>query len=642
MKIHLSKHVYALSLALMILPFCANAAMPTPPDTLWAMTYDAGAFEKAFDARATEEGGYILCGSTTSAGLGNLDAYLVKTDPRGNVTWTKTYGGEKSEELYEIRQTADGGYIAIGYTSTNTAGYYDFYFIRTDPDGDTLWTRKYGGIDYDYGYSAVEAPGGGFIIAGRTSSYGRGWRSAYFIRTDANGDTLWTRAHGGSGQDEVYSVAALPDGGFVATGYTESYGAGGSDLWVLRLNEHGDTLWTRTYGGAIDERGEDIRRTDDRGFIIAGRSNSFNPPFHDVYIVRMTTEGDSLWTKTYGGASRDHAYSVSQTLDGGFIVSGYTDSYGAGGRDAYLLRCDAAGDTLWSKTLGAAGTDYGYSAEQTSDGGYMLSGWTTLMGAGDGDAYLATLAPSGGCPLIQEVSDVPSDDGGYVEISWLSSFYDRPPPDDAIVRYKVWRETGEPVISLGALGAGGHHAVNRPADRYQTREGEPLWELVAQVPAEAGSAYSHIVETACGPLHEGQCRGCFFVSAHTGVLGERYNSPVMCGYSENNLDAPERSRAEDRPQPAEETYIRTAGPLSGGEGCRIEFAVSRTERARVDLYSITGRNVATLLDTSLDAGEYRIEAGRLAAAVRNLAPGTYFARLSTPSASRSTKLVIIR
>jgi hypothetical protein len=272
----------------------------------------------------------------------------------------------------------------------------------------------------------------------------------------------------------------------------------------------------------------------------------------------------------------------------------------------------------------------------------MLSGWTTLMGAGDGDAYLATLAPSGGCPLIQEVSDVPSDYGGYVEISWLSSFYDRPPPDGVIVRYKVWRETGEPAVSFGALGAGGDRAVNRPADRYETREGEPLWELVAQVPAEAGTAYSYIVETPCGPLHEGQCRGCFVVSAHTGVLGQRYDSPVRCGYSKNNIDAPERTRAGDRFGPAEETYIRAVGPLSGGKSCRVEFAVSRTECARVDLYCITGRNVANLLDTSLDAGEYCIEGGRLAAAVRSLAPGTYFVRLSTPSASRSAKLVIIR
>jgi len=227
--------------------------------------------------------------------------------------------------------------------------------------------------------------------------------------------------HGGWGKDEAYGVVALPGGGYAAVGYTESYGAGGSDIWLLRLDASGDTLWTRTYGGIQDERGEDIRRTPDKGFIIAGRTNSFNPPLHDMYLLKTDAAGDTLWTRTYGGPAMEHAYSVNQTLDGGFVVAGYTDSFGSGGRDAYVVRCDAKGDTLWTKTIGGESSDFGYSAEQIRGGGYMVCGWTFSMGTGNGDAFLAALAPAGGCPQIQEVADVPSDDGGYVEISWLPS-----------------------------------------------------------------------------------------------------------------------------------------------------------------------------------------------------------------------------
>ncbi len=624
---------------LAVLTVTARASLPNPPDTLWAMTYDAGDIEKAYRARTTADGGFIICGSTRSPGPGDTDAYLVRTGPAGELIWAANYGGANTEEVYDVVQTRDGGYAAVGYTSTNTAGYFDVYFLRTDADGDTLWTKTYGGIDYDYGYAVEETPDGGFIIAGRTSSFGKGWRSTYFIRTDADGDTLWTRAHGGRGKDEAYSVLALSDGGYVSAGYTESYGAGGQDVWFLRLDAAGDTVWTRTYGGELDERGEDVRRTADRGFIIAGCSNSFNPPLQDMYILKIDAAGDTLWTRTYGGAAMDHAFSASQTLDGGFVVAGYTDSFGAGVRDAYVVRCDAAGDTLWTKTLGGASTDYGYSAEQIAGGGYMVCGWTLSLGTGTGDAFLAALAPAGGCPHIQEVSDVPSDDGGYVEISWLPSFYDSPLLEGGTVRYKIWREVNQPVIDFGASDADEHDAARRPADRRELTEQGALWELIAQVPAIAGSVYTYVAPTRCGPINAERCRGCFIVSAHTGVLGQRFDSPVMCGYSIDNLAGP--ALGESR-EPGKGAFLRVKAPARAGTDCRIQFAAPGEGRARLEIFSVTGRKVATLLDDKVEAGAHSVDPERLRVALEGLAPGTYFVRLQTGSAVESVKLVIVK
>jgi hypothetical protein len=636
------KHWYAAAILLMLPPPAVEAALPNAPDTLWAVTYDAGDIEKAYKARPTCDGGYIICGSTRSPGPGDTDAYVIKTGPAGDVTWSEHYGGSYTEEVYDIQQTADGGYIAVGYTSTNTAGYFDVYFLRLDAAGDTLWTKTYGGIDYDYGYSVAETLDGGFIIAGRTSSFGKGWRSAYFIRTDAGGDTLWTRAHGGWGKDEAYSVAALPGGGYAAAGYTESYGAGESDVWLIRMDAAGDTLWTRTYGGGLDERAEDLRQTPDRGFIMAGRTNSFAPPYHDMYVVRVDAGGDTLWTRTYGGAAAEHAYSVSTTLDGGFITAGYTQSYGTIGTNVFLVRCDADGDTLWTKTIGGTGSDCAYSAEQISGGGYMVSGFTFSMGTGDGDAFLVALAPSGGCPQIQEIADVPSDDEGYVDITWLPSFYDNPALEGGIRRYKIWRRITEPAISLGANAAEINEIVRRPAGRYELTEQGALYKLVGQVPAVADSIYALRVQTDCGPLHARRCEGCFFVSAHTGTLGERFESPVMCGYSRDDLAAPDGAVADRHGERGPAAFLRTVGPSAGGSGWRIEFAVAEDGDAAVEVFSVTGRKVATLLYEFLEAGEHAVNADRTAYHLGRLAPGTYFVRLRTGSLSRSAKLVILR
>ena len=635
-------YVWLAFITFSILTAPARASFPDPPDTLWAMTYDAGDVEKAFRARTTDDGGFIVCGSTRSPGPGDTDAYLVRTGPAGAVIWARNHGGTGVEEVYDVLQTSDGGYAAVGYTSTETAGYFDVYLIRTDPAGDTLWTRKYGGIDYDYGYALEEVPGGGFIIAGRTSSYGKGWRSAYFIRTDADGDTLWTSVHGGWGKDEAYSVVALDGGGYLAAGYTESYGAGGRDVWLLRLDSAGDTVWTRTYGGALDERAEDLRRTTDKGFIMAGRSNSFSQSLYDMYLVKIDAAGDTLWTRTYGGAAMEHAYSVGQTMDGGFVIAGYTDSYGSGARDAYVVRCDAAGDTLWTKTLGGANADYGYSAEQIAGGGYMVCGWTLSMGTGNGDAFLAALAPAGGCPQITEVSDVPSDDGGYVEISWLPSFYDSPALEGGIRRYKIWREAKQPLIDLGAPRADASGTVIRPADRRELTEQGDMWQLVGQVPAVAGSSYTYIAPTACGPASGARCEGCFIVSAHTGVLGERFESPVMCGFSIDNLTRPGDLRSREIPGTTGEVYLRVVSNAVPGGGPCIEFAAPGEGHVTVDLFSVAGRRVTTLFQGPLGSGRQSIEPEKIERSIRALAPGTYFVRLQTETVSKSAKMIVLR
>ena len=219
----------------------------------------------------------------------------------------------------------------------------------------------------------------------------------------AAAQTSWWRTYGGTLTDQGWSVQQTSDGGYIIAGRTYSFGAGNSDVYLTKTNTPGDTLWTRTYGGTSEDDGYSVQQTTDSGYIITGYTASFSAG--GVYLIRTNASGDTLWTRTYGGTSEDVGTSVQQTLDGGYIVAGYTLTFGAGGYDAYLIKTDASGDTMWTRTYGGTGDDQGYSVQQTSDGGYIIAGRTYSFGAGNSDVYLIKTDSLGNVG-VAEPSDV--------------------------------------------------------------------------------------------------------------------------------------------------------------------------------------------------------------------------------------------
>ena len=363
----------------------------------WTRTYGGIGFDFGREVQETEDGGFIIVGWTNSFGAGDYDVYLIRTDANGDTLWTKTYGGINSDGGNSIQQTRDGGFIIVGSTRSFGAGESDVYLIRTDANGDTLWTKTYGGTDYDWGYSIQQMEDGGFIIVGGTNSFGAGDYDVYLIRTDANGDTLWTKTYGGADREWGYSIQQMEDGGFIVAGFTRSFGAGGSDVYLIRTDANGDALWIKTYGGVNSDWGNSIQQTKDGGFIIVGGTNSFGAGDYDVYLIRTDANGDTLWTRTYGSADYDDCgASVQQTKDGGFIIVGGTRSFGAGDYDVYLIRTDANGDTLWTRTYGSADyDDYGASVQQTEDGGFIIVGRALCSyETGESDVYLIRIKPT--------------------------------------------------------------------------------------------------------------------------------------------------------------------------------------------------------------------------------------------------------
>jgi hypothetical protein len=376
--------------------YIVGQAFAQAPDTLWTKTYGWPSSlneDIGYTVLQTFDGGYAVVGYTAPQGPEYSDIWFLKTDENGDTLWTRTYGGYHNEVAWSAQQTLDSGYIIVGSTMSFGAGHKDVYLVKTDSLGDTLWTRAYGLMDLDEGYDVQQTSDRGYIVVGVVNPEDLlDNMDVYLIKTDTLGDTLWTRTYGGDTIDRGNSVRQTVDGGYIITGYTTSFHIGGGDVYLIKTDADGDTIWTRTYGGTNYDEGYAVQQTFDSGYIIVGRTNSFSEDDRNIYIIKTDADGDTMWSRIYGGADEEEGWSVQQLPDSGYIIAGYTQSFGEGFADVYLLRTDADGDTLWSRTWGGQWSDKGYSVQRTSDKGYILTGYTYNF-TGGFDVYLIKTEP---------------------------------------------------------------------------------------------------------------------------------------------------------------------------------------------------------------------------------------------------------
>jgi hypothetical protein len=391
--------ISAMTVAVVVGAICAVTAAAQGPDTLWTKTHGGESSDYGYSIQQTSpDGGYVVLGTTFSFGAGGYDFYLIKTDADGEAEWARTYGGSGTDYGRSIQQTLDGGFIITGYTNTSGAGNYDLLLIKTDSAGVQDWAYTYGGGADDRGYFVRQTvPDSGYIAVGYTETYGSGGGDVFIVRTDAEGGILWGDGYGGTGWDEGWCVSqTFPDSGFIVVGSTSSAGAGGDDVYLMKLNADGDTLWTRTYGGASGDYGYHIQQTfPDSGYVITGNTYSFGAGDRDVYLIKTDAAGDTTWTRTFGGSSVDYGYSVQQTSpEPGYIIAGSTRSFGEGSYDAYIIKTDALGLPLWTRTYGGALYDDAFCVQQTApDSGYIAVGSTRSFGAGAYDVYVIRTEP---------------------------------------------------------------------------------------------------------------------------------------------------------------------------------------------------------------------------------------------------------
>jgi len=374
----------------------ACSAQPQAPDTLWTRTFGGDSLDIGFSVLQTSDGGFIVTGETFSYGIGNGDVYLIKTDSQGNELWYNTFGGSAEEWGRTIKQTLDGGYIIIGVTESFGAGSWDVYLIKTDSQGDEQWQRTFGGSDCDEGYDVLQTSDGGYILVGETGSYGAGAYDVYLIRTDGQGNQQWFRTFGGSDEDEGYSIQHTFEDGFIITGWTLSYGAGDRDIYLIKTDSQGNQQWYNTFGGNGIDEGHCIQQTLDGGFIITAATSSYGAGNMDVYLLKIDSQGNQQWSNTFGGVECDGGFDVQHITDDGFIIMGLTWSFGAGDCDVYLIRTDSQGDELWNETFGGSDFDGGYSVQQTSDGGFIIVGGSESYSTCACDVYLIRLGVESG------------------------------------------------------------------------------------------------------------------------------------------------------------------------------------------------------------------------------------------------------
>ena len=371
------------------------SGLPAPSTgTLLRRTYGSNNDEEALGLARTSDGGLALVGYTDGVGAGDRDLLLIRTDGCGVRKWTRSFGGAMVDQGQAVVETADGGLLALGQTASFTGG-VDVYLVRTDAAGDAVWTATLGGAQADEGYALADAGDGSYVVVGKTYSAGPGGPNDHSLlaaRVDDQGKALWQYAYGGGDDDAGYAVVAVKDasgsvGSFVIAGSVESWGQGDDDVWLVKLDAAGKAVWTFAYGGKGDDEARAIARAPDGGYIIAGFTTGDKAQSSDLLALKVTGGGKLQWFGRYGGAKEERAYAID-AYTGGYLLAGWSDSLGTGSDDGLVVRVNAVGDLLGSYTIGGKSGDKFAAMVPWKDGGWMLAGRTKSAGLGGRDAWL--------------------------------------------------------------------------------------------------------------------------------------------------------------------------------------------------------------------------------------------------------------
>ncbi|MCK5342137.1 MAG: hypothetical protein KAR20_01970 [Candidatus Heimdallarchaeota archaeon] len=382
--------------------FLLTSGASANPEEEWNKTFGGTGNDGAQYVQQTSDGGYILAGYTFVSGA-NEDALLIKTDENGNEQWGKTFGGADNDRVYSVQQTSDEGFIFVGLSN------FDGLVIKTDENGNEQWNKTFGGKGHDEFRSVQQTSDGGYILAGQTyttESNNEEHKDSWLIKIDENGNQQWEKTLGRLisvltvypqreiseyvGHDEAYFVQQTSDNGYILAGRTQSTKGENYQLYVdallIKTDINGNQQWDQIFG--IDGEARSVQQTLDGGYILAG-TEKISRVFDDAWIIKTDENGNEQWKKTFEVSKKNIAYSVKQTSDGGYVIAGYTYN---GIFDAWIIKTDEDGNEQWRKTFEGSKQDTVYSVQPTSDNGYILAGYTSSYGAGLNDAWLIKMS----------------------------------------------------------------------------------------------------------------------------------------------------------------------------------------------------------------------------------------------------------
>ena len=461
---------FLLSAGLLLSTLNINAQAPS---VQWQNTLGSTSYEFLNTIDQTSDGGYIMGGYTDSNiggdksenSWGADDYWIVKMDNAGNIVWENTVGGGNYDKLYAVEETPDGGYIVGGQSlsgggwgdkSESNKGGYDYWIVKLDEDGVVEWDRSYGGLGNDQLYNVQPTSDGGYIIAGTSDSgisgdktENRVGNSDYWvIKTDASGNIIWQNDIGGLMFDNVYSAYETADGGYILGG-TSTSGISGDktagnygvvDYWIVKLNSAGTVIWDKTIGGTLNDYLYAVIPTADGGSIACGMSESGltgnktdnTNGLYDYWVVKLDNSGNITWQNSIGGTGNDYAFvnAIDQTSDGGYAIAGYSQSLISGDKteantgswDYWILKINSTGSILWQTVLGGVSGDYANAISATTDGGFIVGGFSYSSAGGDkdedaiGDADFWIIRLAGDCVPAEEIcNDIDDDCDGIID-----------------------------------------------------------------------------------------------------------------------------------------------------------------------------------------------------------------------------------
>ncbi|MEO6670895.1 MAG: MopE-related protein [Ferruginibacter sp.] len=364
------------------------------------------------DMKQTSDGGYILAGSTASGNgdinfnHGNADAWIVKLNNTGSIQWQKTYGGTGAESAISIQQTTDGGFIFAGYSNSNDGdlnsnhGQNDGWVVKINNTGQIEWQKLLGGSSNDMIQHVEQTADGGYICAGYSHSNNgdvsgnHGSEDFWVIKLNSAGQIQWQKSYGGTSSEVASSIRQTSEGGYIVSGSSFSNNGdvsgnhGSEDFWVIKLNSAGQIQWQKSLGGTAADHASSIQETADGGYVVGGRTSSNNGNVTgnhgstDYWILKLNNAGQVQWQKTLGGTSYDAAIDIEVTSDAGYIVTGRSNSTNGdvtsnnGQYDCWVVKLDNSGIMQWQKSLGGILDDNSYSIHQTQNGGFIVAGYS--------------------------------------------------------------------------------------------------------------------------------------------------------------------------------------------------------------------------------------------------------------------------
>ncbi len=372
--------------------------------------------ERAQTVLSSYGGNYLVNAATGSYGAGSIDMMIIKLDANGQLIRTNIYGTTAYDNSEFALETSDYNYLFVGRSEIVPGSPTAAMIFKTDSAGTVLWSKSYGGVANDGFVQAIETSDNGFAAIGNSVTLSSGSNDIFFVRTDSNGDTIFSRSYGSVENEAGVCIIQLPDNGFLISGKQTTNSGTQSDGILIRTDSLGNQLWAKMYGDTLFEELTAVKQTSDGGFIVAGSSTGFGLGGFDILLMKTDSSGVPQWSKVFGGASSDACYDLHITSDGGYLLSGFTESLGYGHRMAgadetniFLLKTDDTGTLQWMQVYGDGLQDEAYRSAIAADGGYLIGGFTENYLTADSSQMIVIKTDSSGVSGCHEESVLPLD-----------------------------------------------------------------------------------------------------------------------------------------------------------------------------------------------------------------------------------------